>query len=329
MKKRRTNFAMIIEALLAANTASTKVDVLLKYDKSKLLKRIISLAYHPLKKFRLDNYKTRHESMGKEGGMCISKYVHILDDILHDKLSPSDARYACDLAMININSDNEAMLFYGIVKETDPLNLTVDIINKAWPNFIPVYPLSKPSEEFSDGFIWPAVAQRCVGGVRVNVTVYNGIVEFRLSNGDLIHGFELCAIQFINLAHQSNIVYDGVAILVENEVQVKAALEDILSADPANVRFVLWDSLRYDYGYINGEDNRIGYNWRFNGLEHMMILAQPLNPKPCYQLPEYQMVSNVDEASVYSNDLGTDIIVKSLSGTWHAGADGNQVRIRV
>lgn len=328
MKRRRTNFAMIIQALLDANTESAKVDVLLKYDKSKLLKRIISLAYHPLKNFRLDNYTPGHESIGKEEGMCISKYVHILDDILHDKLSADDAMYACDLAMININADNEAMLFYGIVKETDPLNLTVDIINKAWPNFIPVYPLSKPSEEFSDGFIWPAVAQRCIDGVRINITVYSGIVEFRLSNGDLIHGFESHALQFINLAHQSNIVYDGAIILVENEVQVSAPSQYILSADPDNVRFVLWDSLRYDYGYINGEDNRIGYNWRFNGLEHMMLLAHPLNTKPCYQLPEYQMVSNIDDATTYSNDLGTDIIVKSLSGTWRAGADSNQVRIR-
>jgi hypothetical protein len=325
---RRTTFAMIIQSLLIAKTPGDKVDTLIKYDKSKLLKRVILLAYHPLKKFRMSEYETEYS--GKDEGMTISKYIHILDDILHDKLDPEDATYACELAMSNINSDLEASLFYGIVKETDPLNLTAEIINQAWPNFIPDYPISNPSKVLKDDFIWPAVVQRHVRGMRINITVYNDTVEFLTKDGNILTQFDDYVDQFVELAQRSNVVFDGMAILVEDGKQVvEADTNDILTADPQNIKFVLWDSIRYDYGYIGGEDSRIGYNWRLNGLEHMMIVAQQTNTKPCYLIPEYTMLPSLEEAKQFSKKLDCNIVVKELSGTWHTGIDLTQTIIRI
>ena len=54
-------------------------------------------------------------------------------------------------------------------------------------------------------------------------------------------------------------------------------------ASEAFIQSKNWDVIRFD-GFTKGEDTRVGYNWRHNGIEHMQILAIDKNKKKFYIL---------------------------------------------
>ena len=94
--------------------------------------------------------------------------------------------------------------------------------------------------------------------------------------------------------------------------------EEILSSDDKDIKFILWDAIRYD-GFVEGKDTRIGYNWRFNGLEHMMMLAIEKNPDPCYSVPKQHVCGSLEDAKKFIDEQQCSAVIKNLSGTWALG----------
>ena len=93
------------------------------------------------------------------------------------------------------------------------------------------------------------------------------------------------------------------------------------------VRFVFWDVIRYD-GFIRDVDDRMGYNWRYNGLNHMMMLAMQKNSilLQCYtcrngRQPKKQLDATIEK---YNNKC----VVKQLDGIWrHDDTDSQEIII--
>ena len=57
--------------------------------------------------------------------------------------------------------------------------------------------------------------------------------------------------------------------------------EKMLDVPGEEIRFVFWDVIRYD-GFIRGVDDRMGYNWRYNGLKELDDALLRKRIKPCY-----------------------------------------------
>lgn len=318
---------MIADRVKSADTQSEKADVLRYYEKESLFKRILSYAYNPMINFGLDDWVPR-AGAGILHGMGISKFMHIPEDIFQNKFTRDESIFACNLAISHMNID-EVDLFVGIMHKDLGLGLEIETINQVWPDLIPSYPLQTPSEftdEAFSRFEIPFVAQTMSTGLRVNIIVRGNTVEFRQSDGTLITGWERYVEQFSKLAQNGANVFDGHAVVVnETSDVIETDNQKVLAADPANIRFILWDVVRYD-GFVQGYDQRIGYNWRFNGLEHMMFLAIDSNPQPCYRTPEQLVCGTLEQAHEFAKTK--DLVLKSLSGTWATGPSASTLILR-
>ena len=171
---------------------------------------------------------------------------------------------------------------------------------------------------------YPAAVQPISRGLRVNVIIHKNKVSYKDKLGNDIEGWEIYDEQFINLAQNNSTVFDGHAVVANGTVVVETDNEKVLEAKPENIRFNFWDVIRYD-GFIKGEDTRIGYNWRHNGIEHMIILAIDKNKTPCYDIVKADLVGSDEQLKLTVEKYKSKCVIKSLDGTWIRGNDPSQI----
>ena len=112
--------------------------------------------------------------------------------------------------------------------------------------------------------------------------------------------------------------------MANGTVVIETDNNKVLESEPENIRFNFWDVIRYD-GFIKGEDTRIGYNWRNNGLEHMIILAIDKNKTPCYDILKADLVGSDEQLALTVEKYKSKCVIKTLEGTWIHGIDPTQV----
>jgi len=299
-----TMIRYIADKIINAETQKEKQEILERYKSDTLFKRVLYYTYNPMIVFGMDNYNPTLREKGVEDGMGISKFMHIPEDVYQNRLDEDEARFACNLVFSHINRD-EAELFLSMLKKENLLNLEISTINAVWPELIPEYPVQYPneySEENKEIIKFPAVIQPYLNGKRVNIVVRNNIVEFNDSDGKQISGLERYGSEFSTLAQNNNTMFDG--IYIEGD----------------EIPFTIWDVIRYD-GFVKGSDNRLGYNWRFNGFEHMMMLAHEHNPAPCYKGAMSKLVNSWIEVEQAQKELPVTFIIKSLDSIWKNGTN--------
>ena len=76
--------AHIIDQLKETESQDLKYLLLEKYKNEKMLERIMSIAYNPWIDLKMQDFDTPKN--GKKFGMGISKFLHIIDDIIDNKL---------------------------------------------------------------------------------------------------------------------------------------------------------------------------------------------------------------------------------------------------
>lgn len=316
----------VINAIAECETQAEKLSILAKYEKENLLRRIIKIAYNPWVNLKMQNFVPKHS--GKEFGMGITKFIHIIDDVIEGKLDQREAEFACRMAFIHIGTENAPVFLMMINQTLDThMGLEIDTINSVWNNLIVKHPCRKPStnvnvETFNK---FPAAIQSYSEGLRINVIVNEQTVEYRLTSGKTVEGWECWNEQFINLAQGQNTVFDGHAVVVDVESNNIAEVDNdaVLTAPADKIRFVLWDVIRYD-GFINGRDTRIGYNWRYNGIEHMMLLAMDKNQNPCYDIARAELVGSQEQLLATIKIKGR-CVIKSLAGIWEHGTTDEEI----
>jgi hypothetical protein len=313
--------SQIIANLQLPTTQDEKIELLTTYNKEIILKRIISIAYNPWIDLGMTKFKPRHT--GKQFGMGIARFLHILDDIIDEKYSHKEKEFSCNMALMHIEQ-NDAKLFTSLITQSLDLCLDIESINTVWPGLIMNYPISTPvTTDYKEFKLFPASVQPLSRGLRVNVMVYNDVVFYKDKLGNNILGWEIYDKQFINLAQGNNTVFDGHAVVAEGVNVVEVANDKVLEAEAENIRFMLWDVIRYD-GFVKGEDTRMGYNWRYNGIEHMQILAIDKNPAPCYDLVRAELVGSQEQLALTVSKF-SGCVIKSLDGIWKHGPDETQV----
>jgi len=311
----------LIHQLTVLGTQEDKLILLQKYEKETLLKRVLVLAYNPWINFKLQHYVPRHS--GKQYGMGLSRFMHVFDEINENKLTTKEAEFSFSMAFLHINT-TDASLLLALITQTLDVGLELSTINAVWPNLITVYPLRTAHEaDYTQFNTFPAAIQPCSTGLRVNIIVCDKLVSYRNKDGTVIDGWDQWDDQFVNLAQGQNTVFDGHALVASNSEIEETDNDKVIAADPTCIRFTLWDVIRYD-GFIAGEDTRIGYNWRYNGLEHMMMLAMDKNPTPCYNMLKADMVGSADQLEAAINNY-SKAVIKSLDSTWATGTSPYEI----
>lgn len=300
----------IYDKVIEAETQEAKQKILEYYKKESLFRRIVYFIYHPLIDFGMKDFQGGN---GKLDGMGISKFMHIIDDLVNGKLNREEAEFSSKIALNHINQ-LEAPVLRDVLTKTDNMKLEFDTINNVWPFLIIKYPVNEPATYYNDiekDFYWPAIAQENVSGEHVHILVRGDMCEFKNMKGETIHELDICADQFKILAQSQHTVFDGAWVKVKGQD-----------------RFILWDAIRFD-GFAKGVENRMGYNWRYNGLQHMCMLAKEKTPKPIYDLPKAISVNSLDEARQFGLKVKSDLVVKCMSSEWHSGVNTKQVFINM
>jgi len=311
----------IVESLQATQSQEKKLEIVKKYEKETLFKRIVLFSYNPWIDFKLQHFVPKH--MGKQFGMGMSRFMHMFEELIEGQLDPKDAEFGFNMAFLHVNLE-EAPILLGIINQTLDLGLEIETINKVWPDSISSYPIRTAKVLSYKNFDkFPASIQTVSKGLRINVIVTDNTVQYRQKDGSVIEGWEHWNEQFINLAQGQNTVFDGHAVIAKDNKISETDNTKVLESDIENVRFIFWDVIRYD-GFISGEDNRIGYNWRYNGLEHMMMLAYAKNPQPCYDILKAEMVGSKEQLTTAIKNY-SKAVIKSLDDTWSTGESDGEI----
>lgn len=312
----------LLTQVKAYNSQEEKFELLFTYRKEPIFKRIITIAYNPWINFGMQDFAPKR--MGKQYGMGIVKFLHILTDISDDKYTDKEKQFSCQMALTHIDQD-EAELMVLLLRQELDLGLELETINRVWPGLIMIYPISMPTVGKQTTFeSYPAAVQPISRGLRVNVIIHKDTVTYKNKLGEDITGWEMYDEQFMNLAQGQSTVFDGHAMEVNGTEIVETDNKKVLEADAENIRFVFWDVIRYD-GFINGEDTRIGYNWRYNGIEHMILLAMDKNTAPCYDAVKADLVGSNEQLELTVQKYKSKCVIKSLDGTWTHGTDPTQI----
>lgn len=315
----------VMQSLHSTLSQNDKMKILSKYYKETPIKNIIGIAYNPWLDFGLQDFVPKY--LGKQFGMGIGFFMHILDDITQGKLDSKEAEFACRMAFMHINVQ-DAPIFLKLINQNlgEYLNLEVDTVNSVWNQLIMTYPLRQAQQKSIEDFEgFPASVQELSRGLRVNIIVSENNVSFRLKDGTEVDNFKMYEEQFLTLAQGQGTVFDGHAVVIDDKSKIIATdNEDVIKSEPENIRFLLWDAIRYD-GFINGEDNRIGYNWRYNGIEHMILLALDKVENPCYDVIKAELVGSKDQLDATIKKHTNGCVVKSLDGIWKHGIADNEI----
>lgn len=312
----------ILTSLSETSDQHEKFEILEKYKHEKILKRVIKIAYNPWIDLGMQNFVPKH--MGKKFGMGITRFLHIVDDLIEKRLDIKEAEFACNMAFIHLD-DRDAQIFLDILNQNLNLGLEIDTINKAWPKLIMKYPLRSATFGDIDSITeYPVAVQKISQGLRVNIIVEDNKVMYKLKDGTDIN-WSMYDEQFINLAQNQSIVFDGHAVVADGNNIANTDNNTVLNADEKNIRFIFWDAIRME-GFRSGEDTRIGYNWRYNGIEHMMILAVDKNPNPVYDILKAEMVGSKEQLQDTITRYQS-CVVKPMSSTWSHGETENEVII--
>jgi hypothetical protein len=311
----------IVDSLQATQPQEKKLEIVKKYEKETLFKRIVLFAYNPWINFKLQHFVPKH--MGKQFGMGMSRFMHMFDELIEGQLDPKDAEFGFNMAFLHVNLE-EAPILLGIINQTLDLGLEIETINKVWPDSISSYPIRIAKVSSYKNFDkFPAAMQTVSKGLRINIIVTDETVQYRQKDGSIIEGWDHWNQQFINLAQGQNTVFDGHAVIAKDNKISETDNAKVLEADIEDIRFIFWDVIRYD-GFISGKDNRIGYNWRYNGLEHMMMLAYAKNPQPCYDILKAEMIGSKEQLNTAIKNY-SNAVIKSLDDTWSTGESDGEI----
>ena len=308
-----------------SNKQQAKYDILKKYQKESSIQKIIEIAYNPWLNFGMQEFEPKH--MGKKFGMGLPRFMHIIEDIISKKFDKKEAEFACRMAFMHMN-DMDAPVFLLILNQTmaETLGLEISTINKVWPGLITSYPIRCATVGTVDNYDkFPAAVQPVSRGLRVNIIVNDEKVSYRLKSGEEIENFTIHNDDFIKLSQGQNTMYDGHAVVIDEKNNVVSTEnQEVLDSDPSNVRFMLWDAVRYD-GFVLGKDSRIGYNWRYNGIEHMMMLALDKVENPCYDLVRAELVGSQEQLDSTVSKHKQGCVIKCLEGTWSQGQTEDEI----
>jgi hypothetical protein len=321
-----------------ANTSSRleKEAILKKHHANETLKRVLFLALDPYTQFYIRKIPGYTPNFTERFAMPLSGALESLDKIINRDVTGNAAIQHLKNILESVVAD-DAKVIERIIEKDLKCGVSEATVNKIFPNLIPTYPVMLASgfdEKIMNKMSYPAYVQLKLDGMRFNAIVQNGKVDFRSRNGksiDLLGNLEQ---EFLALAGELPVVFDGELIVREksgvimnrqkgNGILNKAVKGTISSSEAAQVEAVVWDIILLK-DFKDGV-SKMPYEMRFQMLEE---LEMPWR----VSLIENIEVASEDEAhhlfEEYFSKGEEGIILKDITKGWEDKRVKHQVKFK-
>ena len=326
----------IFTELAATSSRLEKEAILKKHHANETLKCVLFLALDPYTQFYIRKIPVYIPNFTERFSMPLSGALENLDKIINRDVTGNAAIQHLKDILESVLAD-DAKVIERIIEKDLKCGVSEATVNKIWPDLIPTYPVMLASgfdEKIMNKMSYPAYVQLKLDGMRFNAIVQNGKVDFRSRNGkniDLLGNLEQ---EFLALAGELPVVFDGELIVREksgvimnrqkgNGILNKAVKGTISSSEAAQVEAVIWDLILLQH-FKQGEF-KLPYEHRFQILES---LEMPWR----VSLIENIEVASEDEAhhifEEYFNKGEEGIILKDITKGWEDKRVKHQVKFK-
>lgn len=325
----------ILNEIAATSSRNEKESILCREQNNDLLKQVFFLAYDPFTQFyqrKIPKYLPNDNKIGDNLDWGMDQLVSMLAS---RKVTGNDAIEHLQYILENVSRDN-ALVIERIIAKDLKCGASDSTANKVWPKLVHEFPcmLCTPfDEKIAAKFKFPALAQLKMDGMRFNAIVKDGKCEFRSRNGKEINLLGNLEQEFITLADNEDIVFDGeLLVVIEGNIQDrqtgngilnKAVKNTITPGEAQGVHATVWDCIPYDE-FIQGKGS-VQYAARFAMLQSATLPYK-------ISLVESNVVSSLDEAQkIFEGYLAQGqegIILKDMSGKWEDKRVKTQVKFK-
>ena len=326
----------IFTELAATSSRLEKEAILKKHHANETLKRVLFLALDPYTQFYIRKIPTYTPNLTERFATPLSGGLDNLDKIINRDVTGNAAIQHLKDILESVLAD-DAKVIERIIEKDLKCGVSEATVNKIWPDLIPTYPVMLASgfdEKIMNKMTYPAYVQLKLDGMRFNAIVQNGKVDFRSRNGksiDLLGNLEQ---EFLALAGELPVVFDGELIVREksgvimnrqkgNGILNKAVKGTISSSEAARVEAVIWDIILLK-DFKDGV-SKMPYEMRFQMLEE---LEMPWR----VSLIENIEVASEDEAhhlfEEYFSKGEEGIILKDITKGWEDKRVKHQVKFK-
>jgi ATP-dependent DNA ligase len=320
---------------LAANTSRNyKIEQLKKNQNNVILKKVIFLTLDPFTQFyirKIPQYQTRLDLPFVDLGWALSEL-----NKLSNRTHTGNAGIQHLKSILESMDQDDAKVIERIIQKDLKCGVSTATANAVWKDLVADYPcmLCSPYEDkLIDKIKFPAYVQLKMDGMRFNAIVKDGKVEFRTRNGKQIDLLGNLESEFLQLANNENLVFDGELLVMEgdkyadrqtgNGILNKAVKNTISDEEAAKIHATIWDKVEYD-AFVKGV-YKTPYVERFGSLS-MMDLPSKI------KLVNSNVVSNIDEARKIFNDYLSEgqegIILKDFNGIWENKRTKSQIKFK-
>lgn len=329
----------LFDKLAATSSRLEKESILTGNKNNKTLRLVCFLALDPFTNFyirKIPKYST-------------SSSPHITLDQALDKLLALSTRQKTGNAGIeylteileSLNPD-DAKVIERVIEKDLRCGVSEATVNKIWPDLVPTYPCMLASayeEKLINKMEWPASVQVKLDGMRFNAIVQNGTVEFRSRNGKELNLLGHLESQFLTLAGNDQVVFDGELCVVDdngkfmprqkgNGILSKAQKGTLSQQEAARIHATVWDFIPYQ-DFTKGLST-MKYSLRLKAL------VDTLNHKGSsitrVTAVQHYNVGDINQARDIFDDLlsrGEEgIILKNLNSPWEDKRAKHQIKFK-
>lgn len=312
----------ILNELAATSSRNEKEAILKREENNELLKQVFFLAYDPFTQFYIRKIP-KYEKNETAHAASLAGLLPGLETLSSRRATGNAGIYHLETMLSALKAD-DALVLERIIGKDLKVGCSGSTANKVWPNLIHEYPCMLASaydEKLVAKIKWPAMAQLKMDGMRFNAIVKDGKCEFRSRNGKEIQLLGNLEQEFIRLADNEDIVFDGELVVFEdgkildrqtgNGILNKAVKGTITEEDARKVHATLWDCIPYEH--FTAGKGTVQYAVRFAMLESVSMPSK-------IHLVESKFVATLEEAreifEKYLSEGQEGIILKDASGIW-------------
>lgn len=330
----------VFEALEGTSKILEKLDILEKNKNNVELKEVFEAALNPYKQYgikKIPEYTTRPHGTGSTLRSIVKKL-----DILTERRKTGNAAIEWLSKQLASLPPQEAIILERIIQKDMRCGVQTKTVNKIWAGLIPEYPcmLCETYDERNMLNInYPAIVQEKLDGMRVNIIVKNGKVEFRSRNGkelDLLGNLEK---EFLTIANGQNIVFDGEMLVTYkggvgymkrkkgNGILNKAIKGTISQEEAEKAVVVLFDSIPYNE-FTNGK-------WEYPYFKRWEWLQKQVNRKA---FDKVRLVESDEVDSFFfikrmferiTAKEGEGVVIKNRNTIWENKRSKSQIKMKV
>jgi len=327
----------IFMALAATSSRLEKEAILKQHYADTTFQRVLFLALDPYTQFYIRKIPTYTNTILKhtKGAMSLEGALDNLNNIINRVVTGNAAINYLKIILENVTSDN-AKVIERIIEKDLRCGVSEATVNKIWPSLIPTYPVMLASgfdEKIMNKMTYPAYVQLKLDGMRFNAIVKNRTVEFRSRNGKQIDLLGHLEKEFLELAGNNTIVFDGELVVLDgngimnrqkgNGILNKAVKGTITDKEAGMVHATIWDVIPFTDFQTGHCDTP--YGDRFNMLEQMELPVR-------ISLIENIEVATEDEAhhifEEYFQKGEEGIILKDINAPWEDKRVKHQVKFK-